>query len=238
MNAVLAIYRRELSSYFDSPLAYIVIPTFLGLVGAFCLYFQDLLGTGLATLRPMFFWSAVFMVLLIPAVTMRLFAEEHRTGSLELLVTLPVSESQIVIGKYLAALTLVGVALGLTVTYPITMTMLGDLDPGPVIGGYLGLFLLGAAFTAIGTAASVSTSNQLIAFLMALVLCLMPFASGFALTSVPDALLPLIQYLSFETHFNNMARGVIDSRDLVFYGSVVGHFLHGAVYGLERRRLT
>jgi len=238
MNAVLAIYRRELSSYFDSPLAYIVIPTFLGLVGAFSLYFQDLIGAGVATLRPMFFWSAVFMVLLIPAVTMRLFAEEHRTGSLELLVTLPISESQIVLGKYLAALTLVAVALGLTVTYPITITMLGEPDPGPIFGGYLGLFLLGAAFTAIGTATSVWTENQLIAFMIALVLCLMPFASGFALTSVPDVVLPLVQFLSFETHFNNLARGVIDSRDLIFYGSVVGLFLHGATYGLERRRLT
>jgi ABC-2 type transport system permease protein len=238
MHAIVAIFRRELSGYFDSLLAYISIPVFLGLVGAFSLYFQDLLGDGVTSMRSVFFWAAVFLVLLIPAITMRLFSEEHRTGSLELLVTLPVTEAQIVIGKYAAALVLVSTAIGLTLTYPLTLMQLGDLDPGPVVGGYLGLFLLGAAFTAIGLAVSVFTANQTLAFLVALVLCLLPFASGFALTQVPAALLPLVQFLSFETHFNNLARGVVDSRNLVFYGSITGLFLHAAVYGLERRRLT
>ena len=101
LTHVRAIYRRELSSYFDSPLAYIVIPVFLGLVGGFSLFFQDLLGGGIATMRPVFFWASVFMLLLTPAITMRLFAEEHRTGSIELLVTLPISEASIVLGKFL-----------------------------------------------------------------------------------------------------------------------------------------
>jgi len=152
LNHVQAIYRRELSSYFDSPLAYIVIPTFLLLVGAFSLYFQDLLGSGVASMRPVFFWSSVFMLLLIPAITMRLFAEEHRTGSIELLVTLPVSESSIILGKFLAAFTLVAIAITLTFSYPLTLSTLSDVDVGPILGGYIGLFALGAAFTAIGTA--------------------------------------------------------------------------------------
>ena len=237
LTHVNAIFRRELSSYFDSPLAYIIIPVFLGLVGAFSLYFQDLLGSGLATMRPVFFWASIFMLLLIPAVTMRLFAEEHRTGSIELLVTLPVSEPAIVLGKFLAAFTLVCVAIILTITYPITLMFLSDVDVGPIVGGYIGLFGLGAALTTIGTAASVGTRNQIVAFLSALVICMIPFASGFALAQVPAPFLPVIQFLSFESHFNNLARGVIDSRDLIFYASIVAVFLHAAVFGLERRRL-
>ena len=237
LTHVAAIFKRELSSYFDSPLAYIVIPIFLVLVGGFSLYFQDLLGSGLATLRPVFFWSSVFMLLLIPAVTMRLFSEEHRTGSIELLVTLPVSEPAIVLGKFLAAYILVVAAIGLTFTYPLTLMLLSDMDIGPVVGGYIGLLGLGASFTAIGTATSVGTRNQIVAFLLALGICLVPFASGFALNQVPGSILPLVQFLSFEAHFNNLARGVIDSRDLIFYGSTVALFLHLSVFGLERRRL-
>ncbi len=237
LTHVAAIFRRELSSYFDSPMAYIVIPVFLVLVGGFSLYFQDLLGGGLATMRPVFFWSSVFMLLLIPAITMRLFSEEHRLGSIELLVTLPVSESAIVLGKYLAAFALVAVAIAMTLTYPVTLMILSDVDLGPIVGGYIGLLCLGAAFTAIGTATSVGTRNQIVAFLLALGICMLPFASGFALGQVPAVILPLVQFLSFETHFNNLARGVIDSRDLIFYGSIVALFLHIAVFGLERRRL-
>ncbi len=237
LTHVAAIFRRELSSYFDSPLAYIVIPVFLVLVGGFSLYFQDLLGGGLATMRPVFFWASVFMLLLIPAITMRLFSEEHRLGSIELLVTLPVGEQAIVLGKFLAAFTLVAVAIAMTLTYPITLMFLSDVDLGPIVGGYIGLLGLGAAFTAIGTATSVGTRNQIVAFLLALGICTLPFASGFALSQVPAAILPIIQFLSFETHFNNLARGVIDSRDLIFYASIVALFLHIAVFGLERRRL-
>ena len=237
LTHVAAIFKRELSSYFDSPLAYIVIPVFLALVGGFSLYFQDLLGGGIASLRPVFFWASVFMLLLIPAVTMRLFSEEHRTGSIELLVTLPVGEPAIVLGKFLAAFTLVATAIGLTFSYPLTLIILSDMDLGPVVGGYIGLLGLGASFTAIGTATSVGTRNQIVAFLLALGICLVPFASGFALKQVPPAILPLVQFLSFEAHFNNLARGVIDSRDLIFYGSIVAMFLHIAVFGLERRRL-
>lgn len=238
MRNALAIFKRELASYFDSPLAYIVIPAFLGLVGGFSLYFQDILGGGVASMRPVFFWSAVFFLLLIPAVTMRLFAEENRTGSIELLVTLPVTEGEMVLGKYLAALGLMTVALALTITYPLTLGSLGDLDIGPVIGGYLGLFLLGASFSAIGTAASALTSNQVVAFLVALIACLVPFATGYGLAQVPPDLLPVVQYLSFEYHFNNLARGVVDSRDLIYYIAVVALFLHIAVFALERRRLS
>lgn len=238
MTTVLAIYRRELSSYFNSALAYIIVPIFLLLVGLFSLYFNDLFVTGLATLRTVFFWSAMFFLLLIPAVTMRLFAEEKRTGSLELLVTLPVNEGQLVLGKYLAALTLILVAVALTFSYPLTLASLGELDWGPVLGGYLGLSLMAAAYTAIGTAASSLTSNQIVAFLVAMLLCLVPYVVGFFLSSIPASILPLVQYLSFDYHFGGLSRGVIDTRNLVFYGSVVALFLHLATFALEQRRLA
>ena len=237
MQNVLAIFQRELGSYFDSPLAYIVIPVFLGLVGGFSLFFQDVLASGLASMRTVFFWSAVSFLLLIPAVTMRLFAEEKRTGSIELLVTMPITESEMVLGKYLAALSLMTIALVLTFTWPVTLYAFGSPDVGPLIGGYLGLFLLGAAFTAVGTAASALTNNQVVSFLVALLGCSSPSFRG---TRSPACLplLPVVQYLSTEYHFDNLARGVVDSRNIIFYLSVVALFLHVAVFALERRRLA
>ncbi len=237
MRNSLAIFRREFASYFDTQLIYFAIPAFLLLTGLASLYWHDVLGSGVATMRTVFFWSATFFVLLIPAVTMRLFAEEHGTGSIEMLVTLPITAPQMVIGKFAAAFTLMVVALAGTLTYPMTLASLGELDPGPVMGGYLGLLLLGAAFTAIGTAASTFTSKQAVAFLVALVLCLLPFATGYALSRVPASILPVVQYLTFEYHFSNLSRGVIDSRNVIFYLSVVAFFLHLAVFSLERRRL-
>ncbi len=238
MRTVLAIYKRELASYFNSALAYIIVPVFLLLVGLFSLYLNDLFDAGLATLRTVFFWEAMFFLLLIPAVTMRLFAEEKRTGSLELLVTLPITESQLVLGKYFAALTLILIAVTLTLSYPLTLATLGDLDWGPVLGGYLGLALMAAAYTAIGTAASSVTSNQIVAFLVAMSLCLVPYVVGFFLSAVPSSILPVVQYLSFDYHFGGLSRGVIDTRNLIFYGGVVLLFLHTAVFALEQRRLA
>lgn len=238
MQVVAAIFRRELEGYFNSPLAYIVLPVFLLLVGIFSLYFSDVLAGGVASMRLIFFWMAVLLALLVPAVTMRLFAEERRTGSLELLLTLPVTEGQAVLGKYLAAVVLLGLALLLTFSYPVTLAGLGELDWGPVLGGYLGLLLMGGAYAAIGTAASCLTGNQIVAFLVSMALCLVPYALGFFLQSVPAGLLPLLQYVSFDYHFNTLARGVLDSRSVVFYATVIALFLHVAVFSLEQRRLS
>lgn len=237
MMNVLAVFRRELYSSFDSPLAYIVVPVFLGLVATFSLWFQDIFSQGVVSLRTFFFWSSLFFVVLVPAITMRLFAEERRTGSLELLVTLPLSDAEVVLGKYLSALALLVVALLLTATYPVTMASMGELDWGPVLGGYLGLFLLGAALCGIGVAASAVTSNQVVAFLLAMVLCLLPFAMGFFLHKVPAGLLPVVQYLCFDYHFGNMARGVLDTRDLVYFLSVGVGGLAIAVLALRHGRL-
>lgn len=256
MNNILAIARRELGAYFDSPLAYFVVPAYVVLVGAFALWFDDMFAAGVVSLRTLFFWSGVFLVLFTPAITMRLFAEERRTGSIELLVTLPLEEGEMVLGKYLAALMVVGVALASTLSYPITMMVLGTpdstdgpplflrmftssgLEIGPLISGYAGLFLVGAALAAIGTAASSITSNQIVAFLLGLTISIFPFVTGFFLPQVPISILPLVQWLSFDYHFDSLARGVVDTGGLVFFGGIIAFALHVAVYSLERRRLS
>lgn len=254
---VLAIARRELGAYFDTPLAYFVVPVFGVLVGGFALWFDDVFAAGSVSLRSVFFWSGVFLLLLMPAVTMRLFAEERRTGTLELLVTLPITESELVAGKFAAAMMVGLVAIASTLGYPILMAVLGTpevsadaaplvvrlftdtaLDWGPAICGYLGLALEAAALAAIGTAASSLTGNQIVAFLVAVVLSVFPWVIGLFLDRVPVEILPFVQYISFNYHFDNLARGVLDLRDFVYWGGVIGLSLHIAVYVLEQRRLT
>ncbi len=238
MAIFFSIFWRELRAYFDSFLAALIIPTFLGLVGVFALFFQAVFGAGVIDLRGVFFWMALFLVLLIPALTMRSFSEEFRTDSIEMLVTLPISNEQLVLGKFAATMVIVSLALLLSLTYPFSLSQLGDLDWGVVVGGYLGLFSIGAAFSAIGIAMSASTSSQVVAFLCALSIGLLPFATGYALARVPPDLLPVIQYLTFEYHFSSLSKGIVDTRSLIFYGSIVGLFLHFAVFRLEQRRLS
>lgn len=253
---VLAITRRELGAYFDTPLAYFAIPVYAVLVGAFALWFDDVFAVGSVTLRGVFFWSGLFLLLLMPAVSMRLFAEERRTGTLELLVTLPLTEAELVAGKFLAAAVVGAVAVASTVGYPLMMAILGageaaggaplllrvltdtSLDWGPALCGYLGLLLEVAALAALGTAASSVTGNQIVAFLGALLVGVFLYVVGLFLDRVPAELLPLFQYVSFTYHFDNLARGVLDTRDFVYWGGLCGLFLHSAVYSLERRRLA
>jgi ABC-2 type transport system permease protein len=254
---VFAIARRELGAYFDSPLAYVIVPIYVALVGGFALWFDDLFSAGVVSLRGVFFWASLFLVLLVPAITMRLFAEEYRTGSIEMLSTLPIREEELVAGKFLAAAVLVAVGVLSTLSYPITLAALGvpdtvastspfvvrmvnegGLDIGEVLGGYLGLLLLGAAIAAVGTGVSSLTSSQIVAFLGTLVLALFPFVVGFVLDRVPAELVPLAQHLSLSFHFDNLARGVLDTRDLVYFGSLGALGLHTAVHALERRRLA
>jgi ABC-2 type transport system permease protein len=238
VSNVYAIFRRELAGFFGHPLAYIVLTLFVLLLSVFTLWFDNLLATRVASMRGPFFWTAACFLFLVPAVTMRLVAEERRTGSLELLGTLPLTSTEIVVGKWLAAVALIAVGLGLTVSWPIALSMLGDLDWGPVIGGYVGLLLLGSAFAAIGTFTSALTENQVVAFLLSFAACLLPWAFGFFLSMVPGDLVPFVQYLTFEYHFTNLARGVLDSRSLIFYASVCVVGLRLAALVLEQRRLS
>lgn len=238
VSHVLAIFGREIAALFGRPLAWLVLTLFLSLLAAGSLWIDDVLATGVATLDGAFFWMACTFVFVVPAVTMRLVAEEKRSGSLELLATLPVTSTEIVVGKWLAAVFLVAVALATSFSWPIALAMLGDLDWGPVAGGYLGLLFMGAGFAAIGTFTSSLTDSQVMAFLLSFVACLVPFAMGLLLGLVPGDWLPLVQYLTFEYHFANLARGVLDTRSLVFFGAVAVAGLEGARFMLERRRLS
>lgn len=203
---------------------------------------------GQASLDGVFRWVSAGFVFFVPAITMRLLAEERSSGSLEILGTLPMSTSQVVLGKWLAAVALVLLALGLTGTWPIALAVAASwsegaaaLDWGPVIGGYLGLALIGAAFAAIGTASSTLTRHQILALLGAFVVCLVPWALGFLLASLPPELqesVVWIQYLTIEFHFANLARGVLDSRSLCFFVGVTLLALRLATAVLESRRLS
>lgn len=211
---------------------------FLGLLAVLTLWFEDMFLRGVASMRSPFFWIATCFLFLVPALTMRSIAEERRTGSLEMITTLPITPAELVLGKWLAALTVVAVALSLTLSYPIALSMLGDLDGGPVRGGYLGLLLLGGAFAAIGIAASSATTNQVSAFLGALTVCIVPWLAGFLLPMVPGDWVPVVQYFTFEYHFANLARGVIDTRSVVFFAATITVALHLSVSLLEHRRLS
>ncbi len=211
---------------------------FVVLAGIFNLWFDDVLLSGTVNMRRPFRWFAACFVFLIPAITMRLVAEEFRSGSIQIVGTLPVTPGELLIGKWLSAVALVAAALMLTLPYPLMLDHLGELDWGPVLVGYLGLLLAGAAFAAIGTMTSTLTDNQVIAFLLAAFACLIPSVTGYALALVPTAWVGLVEYVTFEYHFANLARGVVDTRSLVFFVTVCLGALRLGVAVLEHRRLA
>jgi ABC-2 type transport system permease protein len=243
MRNVFAIARRELMAYFGSPVAYVAIAIFLVLLGVtfffkipFLLPKDDFFEAKEATLRPLFEWMVFLFTIILPAISMRLLAEERKLGTLELLLTMPVTETEVVAGKLLGALGFLGVATGLTLVYPIVVTLLGHPDPGPVVGGYFGVLLVGSAYLAVGLLASSWTSSQITAFIVAIVIC----ATFTFIDRVPEALgLHAIQaftVMSFTAHFRSIARGVIDTRDVVFFLSVVAGAVSLASYSLETRK--
>lgn len=237
MPHVAAIFRRELAGYFGQPLAYIALTIFMVLLAFPTLFLQDVLLGEVASMRTPFFWTGVAFLFLIPALTMRLIAEEARTGSLELVATLPITPTQLVLGKWLAAVAMVAVALLLTVSFPIVLGSLGNLDIYTVVAGYLGMLLLGSAFAAVGVAASAFTRFQVLAFLIAFGVISVPFALGFALEAVDVSYLGFVQYVTFEYHFANLARGVLDTRSFVFFGGIIAVSLRAAVMVLQLKRL-
>jgi ABC-2 type transport system permease protein len=228
------IYRREIRSYFNSPVAYVVIVVFLAIVGWY--FSSNLFLMNTASMRIVFELVPLVFLFFVPAVTMRLLAEEKKSGTLELLTTKPVRDVEIVLGKYLAAWTLLGATLAPTLIYLATLLILGNPDLGPVIAGYLGLMLTGGVYIAIGIFASSLTENQIVAFLIGLVIVLALFLADKILLYVPGFLAPTIEYLGIDYHFSSIARGVIDSRDIIYFGSVLGFALMMATASLERRK--
>jgi ABC-2 type transport system permease protein len=213
------IFNKEFKSYFVSPIAYIVISVFLIIIG--WLFFSTFFLDRQANLTRFFNLLPVSFAFVVPAVTMRLFSEEINIGSYELLLTLPVTFRDIILGKFLASVAFIGVMLIPTFAYALTTAILGKLDWGPVLGGYLGALLLGGTYSSIGILASSITRNQVVAFILGMAVCLaLTLLIDFLLFFLPNFLVGIFQYLSANYHFKNIARGVIDLRDILYFVSV------------------
>lgn len=232
----LAIARREIAGYFNLPIAYMVVAAFLLLSGTYLFVLQPFFVTDRATLQPFFEFAPFLFTLFAPAITMRTLAEERRTRSLDVLLSWPVSDLDVALGKFLGALGLLALALLLTLAWPLTIGSLGALDWGPILGGYLGLLLLGGAYLALGLLVSALTRNQIVAFMGGFFVCFCAYIIGRAAPVVPELLVPVVQGLSFERRFVLIARGVIDSRDLVFFLAVIAVGLGWTAEVLRSRR--
>jgi gliding motility-associated transport system permease protein len=234
MSPALVISRREIRTYFNSPVAYIVVTVFVGITGY--LFFTQLFLEKQAELRQLFGFMPFLFMFMVPAITMRLLADEKSTGTLELLSTMPVRDWEVVVGKFLAALALVGTAVGLTIVFAISVRTLGPLDRGPAIGGYIGLLLMGGAFVSIGVMCSAWTRNSIVAFIASFGISFALYLFGKLTQFMPEALQPVISFLSIDGHFDNIGRGVIDTRDVIYYLSIIGTCLLLATTSLESRR--
>ncbi len=234
MGNTLTVFKRELGTYFNSPVAYIVVTVYLVVIGY--MFFSQAFLVGEATMRDMFGLTPLLFTFFAPAITMRLMAEEKRSGTIELLITMPVRDWEVVLGKFFAGLSVLLVAILLTLAYPITLSFMGDLDWGAVSGGYIGLVLLAAAYIAIGLMTSSWTQNQVVAYIVAWAITFALFIGGKLLPLMPGSIAGIVEYLSLDLHFNNIAKGVIDTRDLIYYLSLIGSCLLVSVQTLDSRR--
>ena len=242
MNRILAITRRELISYFSTPLAYVFIVIFLVLTSAFTFYLGNFYERGQADLSAFFSFHPWLYLFLVPAISMRLWAEERKSGSIELLMTLPIEPREAVLGKFLAAWAFIALALILTFPIWITVNFLGDPDNGVIFAAYLGSLFMAGGFLAVGAFISATTKNQVIAFILSVVACFGFLLAGFSLVLdlfsswAPQALVDAIASLSFLTHFSNISKGVIDLRDLVYFSLLIVVFLYANTIILHLRK--
>ncbi len=255
MQNALAIARRESRALFDAPTAYAVVGLYVALVGGFAFGIDDAFDAGVASARGVFGWAHLFLVMLAPALTMRLFAEERRAGTMELLQSLPLRDGEIVAGKFLAACGVLAVALCATLPMVVTLAWLGvpevsgpsapaivrlfadtGLDWGGVVTGYLGLFASGAAMCAIGLAASAWANHSVVAFLLALVLCVFPWAAGLAVGGLPPAWQGAVTAWTFQAHVEPFFRGVVTLGDVVYWTGLVAVALQASAFNLAWRR--
>jgi ABC-2 type transport system permease protein len=227
MRNIWVIAKREFTSYFSTPLAIVFLTIFVALTGAFAFYVGNFFDRGQADLAPFFQFHPWLYLLLVPAVAMRLWAEERKSGTIELLMTLPVSPWEAILGKFLAAWAFIGVALLATVPMWITVNVLGDPDNGVIFASYIGSFLMAGAFLAIGSSISALTKNQVIAFIVAATICFLLVMSGLELVRnvlrawAPEFLVTAVSSMSFLTHFDRITRGVIQLPSIVFYLSLI-----------------
>ena len=239
MNMIRALFRREFHSYFATPVAYVFIVIFLVLMGTFTFYLGGFYERGQADLAGFFNYHPWLYLFLVPAISMRLWAEERKSGSIELLLTLPITAWQAVVGKYLAAWAFTGIALFLTFPIWLTVNYLGEPDNGAILAAYAGSFLMAGGFLAIGSCMSAITKNQVIAFVITVVACFGFLLAGFPLVLdifsgwAPQALIDGIASLSFLTHFASIKKGVIDIRDLIYFALLIGTFLYANTIVLQ-----
>jgi ABC-2 type transport system permease protein len=255
VHNALAIARRERRALFDAPTAYAVVALYVALVGGFAFGIDDAFEAGVASPRGVFGWAHLFLVMLAPALTMRLFAEERRAGTMELLQALPLRDGEIVAGKFLAACVLLAGALAATFPMVLTLAWLGvpevsgpsapavvrvvsdtGLDWGGVVTGYLGLFASGAAMCAIGLAASAWSNHSVVAFLLALVLCVFPWAAGLVVGTFPASWQATVTAWTFQAHVEPFFRGVVALGDLAYWCGLVAVALQAACLNLAWRR--
>lgn len=235
-KTIYSIFKKELMSYFNSPIAYIFMAVFV-VVGNW-LFFNNFFVVGQAAVRSYFQFLPWIFLFLAPALTMRSWAEEKKTGTIEFLMTLPVTNWQVVLGKFFGALIFLFITLLLSITLPITVALLGNLDIGPVIGGYIGALFLGGAYLSLGLFMSSLTKNQIVAFVLGLAACFVAFVVGadFVLAGAPSFLAPVMRFLGLGAHFYDISKGVIDSKDIIYYLSFIFVFLWLNVQILKNRK--
>jgi len=244
MKKITAIMKRELYGYFTTPVAYVFIVVFLFLTGIFTFYLGAFYERGQADLEPFFRFHPWLYLFLIPAIAMRLWSEERKSGTIELLMTLPISIAEAVTGKFLAAWCFTGIALALTFPVWITVNYLGNPDNTVILASYLGSFLMAGGFLAIGSCVSAGTRNQVIAFVISVVICFLFVLSGFPLVLdffqgwAPSILVDTIASFSFLTHFDSIKKGVIDLRDIIYFGVLIIFWLYANVIVIDARKAS
>jgi ABC-2 type transport system permease protein len=242
LRNVCAVFKREFVSYFTTPVAYVFLIVFLALAGALTFYIGNFFDRNQADLEAFFTFHPWLYLFLIPAISMRLWAEERKSGTVEFLLTMPLTLWDAVLGKFLAAWIFAGVALVLTFPVWLTVNYLGEPDNGAILAGYIGSFLMAGAYLAIGSCLSAATKNQVIAFVLAAAICFLftlggtNIVLGFAASVLPQSLVELVASFSFLNHFDQIKKGVIDLRDFIFFLSVMGVFLYATTLVLELKK--
>jgi len=242
MSGTINVMRRELTGYFATPVAYVFLIIFLVMTGIFAFYMGNFYTLGFADLDPFFRFHPWLYLFLVPAISMRLWAEERRSGTIELLLTLPLTTSQAVLGKFFAAWLFIGLALVLTLPMWVTVNYLGRPDNGVIMAAYLGSWLMAGGFLAIGSCMSALTRNQVVAFILSIVVCFLFLLSGLPMVMnlfnawAPQIVLDGIASLSFLRHFADITKGVIDLRDLVYFILVIGFWLLANILILDMKK--
>jgi ABC-2 type transport system permease protein len=242
MSPTLAVFKRELRAYFATPVAYVFIVIFLFLTAVFTFKFGGFYERNQADLEPFLRFHPWLYLFLIPAISMRLWSEERKSGTVELLMTLPIALGAAVLGKFLAAWCFTAIALALTATMWVTVNMLGDPDNTVILAGYIGSLIMAGGFLAIGSCISALTKNQVIAFVVSVVISFCFVMSGFTIVLdffrhwAPQSIVDVVSSFSFLTHFHSIKKGVIDVRDVIYFASLIAFWLYANTLAIESRK--